>query len=118
MTGRRCHTLHIGSAEPLPLSRPYEAQERDLKDRFPEQDLHPEAAEALLGVMFLDDRDNFLNTSCHVIEVNRRNIDRRQPIRRALLHKMIDVSGSDQGFAGDTPIMQAITAQFRFFFYQ
>lgn len=28
-------TLHIGSAEPLPLSRPYEAQERDLKDRFP-----------------------------------------------------------------------------------
>lgn len=28
--------LHIGTAEPLPLSRPYEAQERDLKDRFPE----------------------------------------------------------------------------------
>ena len=30
-------TLHIGSAEPLSLSRPYEAQEMDLKDRFPEQ---------------------------------------------------------------------------------
>ena len=30
-------TLHIGSAEPLPLSRPYEAQERDLKDRYPDQ---------------------------------------------------------------------------------
>lgn len=30
-------TLHIGSAEPLPLSRPYEAQERDLKDRFPDE---------------------------------------------------------------------------------
>lgn len=29
-------TLHIGSAEPLSLSRPYEAQERDLKDRFPD----------------------------------------------------------------------------------
>lgn len=29
--------LHIGSAEALPLSRPYEAQERDLKDRFPDQ---------------------------------------------------------------------------------
>ena len=29
--------LHIGSAEPLSLSRPYEAQERDLKDRFPKQ---------------------------------------------------------------------------------
>ena len=29
--------LHIGSAEPLSLSRPYEAQERDLKDRFPDQ---------------------------------------------------------------------------------
>lgn len=29
--------LHIGSAEPLSLSRPYEAQERDLKDRFPNQ---------------------------------------------------------------------------------
>jgi phytoene dehydrogenase-like protein len=28
--------LHIGSAQPLPLSRPYEAQERDLKDRFPQ----------------------------------------------------------------------------------
>ncbi len=30
-------TLHIGSAKPLSLSRPYEAQERDLKDRFPDQ---------------------------------------------------------------------------------
>ncbi|MCK0142817.1 NAD(P)/FAD-dependent oxidoreductase [Aliiroseovarius sp. F20344] len=29
--------LHIGWSEPLPLSRPYEAQERDLKDRFPDQ---------------------------------------------------------------------------------
>ncbi|MGD2132335.1 MAG: NAD(P)-binding protein, partial [Maricaulaceae bacterium] len=27
--------LHIGDAEPLALSRPYEAQIRDLKDRFP-----------------------------------------------------------------------------------
>ncbi|MBE1283444.1 MAG: FAD-dependent oxidoreductase [Rhodobacteraceae bacterium] len=30
-------TLHIGSAEPLSLTRPYEAQERDLKDRFPDE---------------------------------------------------------------------------------
>jgi phytoene dehydrogenase-like protein len=30
-------TLHIGTAEPLNLSRPYEAQERDLLDRFPDQ---------------------------------------------------------------------------------
>ncbi|QLC20763.1 NAD(P)/FAD-dependent oxidoreductase [Parasphingopyxis sp. CP4] len=30
-------TIHIGSAKPLSLSRPYEAQERDLKDRFPDQ---------------------------------------------------------------------------------
>ena len=29
--------LHIGSSAPLSLSRPYEAQERDLKDRFPDQ---------------------------------------------------------------------------------
>lgn len=29
-------TLHIGSSAPLSLSRPYEAQERDLKDRFPD----------------------------------------------------------------------------------
>ncbi len=29
--------VHIGSAEPLALSRPYEAQERDLKDRYPDQ---------------------------------------------------------------------------------
>lgn len=29
--------LHIASDDPLPLSRPYEAQERDLKDRFPDQ---------------------------------------------------------------------------------
>jgi len=28
--------LHIGDAAPLALSRPYEAQERDLKDRFPD----------------------------------------------------------------------------------
>jgi len=30
-------TLHIGGSTPLPLSRPYEAQERDLKDRFPNE---------------------------------------------------------------------------------
>ncbi|MGG7566836.1 phytoene desaturase family protein [Rhodovulum sp. DZ06] len=35
--------LHLGDAPPLPLSRPYEAQERDLKDRFPDQ------AEAIEG---------------------------------------------------------------------
>ncbi|MCP4305156.1 MAG: NAD(P)/FAD-dependent oxidoreductase [bacterium] len=29
--------LHIGEAEPLSLSRPYEAQEMDLKDRFPDE---------------------------------------------------------------------------------
>jgi all-trans-retinol 13,14-reductase len=29
--------LHIGDAAPLALSRPYEAQERDLKDRFPDE---------------------------------------------------------------------------------
>ncbi len=29
--------LHIGSAETLSLSRPYEAQERDLKDRYPQE---------------------------------------------------------------------------------
>lgn len=29
--------LHLGVAPPLPLSRPYEAQERDLKDRFPDE---------------------------------------------------------------------------------
>ncbi|MGH1361823.1 MAG: phytoene desaturase family protein [Burkholderiaceae bacterium] len=29
--------LHIGETEPLAVSRPYEAQEMDLKDRFPEQ---------------------------------------------------------------------------------
>jgi len=30
-------TLHIADAPPLALSRPYEAQERDLKDRFPDE---------------------------------------------------------------------------------
>ncbi len=30
-------TLHIGQEPPLSLSRPYEAYERDLKDRFPDQ---------------------------------------------------------------------------------
>ena len=29
--------LHIGDAAPLSLSRPFEAQERDLKDRFPDE---------------------------------------------------------------------------------
>lgn len=29
--------VHIGTADPVSLSRPYEAQERDLKDRFPDQ---------------------------------------------------------------------------------
>ncbi len=40
--------LHIGSAEPLPLSRPYEAQERDLKDRYPEE---TDAIEAWMQAM-------------------------------------------------------------------
>lgn len=29
--------LHIGASDPLSLSRPFEAQERDLKDRFPDE---------------------------------------------------------------------------------
>ena len=29
--------LHIGDAPPMPLSRPFEAQERDFKDRFPDE---------------------------------------------------------------------------------
>lgn len=41
-------TLHIGLSEPLSLSRPYEAQEMDLKDRFPDQ---AEAIEAWTHAM-------------------------------------------------------------------
>ena len=41
-------TLHIGSAEPLSLSRPYEAQEMDLKDRYPDE---TEAIEAWTHAM-------------------------------------------------------------------
>jgi all-trans-retinol 13,14-reductase len=41
--------LHIGDAEPLALSRPLEAQERDLKDRFPEEAKAIEAWTAALG---------------------------------------------------------------------
>jgi len=38
--------VHMGSAQPLSLSRPYEAQEMDLKDRFPDQASdHPRDAE-------------------------------------------------------------------------
>ena len=40
--------LHIGDSDPLPLSRPYEAQERDLKDRFPENAKDIEAWTAAL----------------------------------------------------------------------
>ncbi|MCG6883595.1 MAG: NAD(P)/FAD-dependent oxidoreductase, partial [Silicimonas sp.] len=38
--------LHIGDAAPLALSRPYEAQERDFKDRFPDE---AEAIEAWIA---------------------------------------------------------------------
>ncbi len=41
-------TIHIGSSEPLSLSRPYEAQEMDLRDRFPDQ---VEAIEAWTGAL-------------------------------------------------------------------
>ncbi|MGP1352512.1 MAG: phytoene desaturase family protein [Parasphingopyxis sp.] len=51
-------TLHIGSAEPLSLSRPYEAQERDLKDRFPDQ---AEAIEAWTHAL-LEGRETILKT--------------------------------------------------------
>jgi len=40
--------LHIGDAPPLALSRPYEAQERDLKDRFPDETQAIEAWTAAL----------------------------------------------------------------------
>ncbi|MCA0872793.1 NAD(P)/FAD-dependent oxidoreductase [Seohaeicola saemankumensis] len=40
--------LHIGDAPPLALSRPYEAQERDLKDRFPDE---AEAIEAWIAAL-------------------------------------------------------------------
>ena len=40
--------LHIGDAAPLALSRPYEAQERDLKDRFPDE---AEAIEAWIAAL-------------------------------------------------------------------
>jgi all-trans-retinol 13,14-reductase len=40
--------LHIGDAPPLSLSRPYEAQERDLKDRFPNE---AEAIEAWIAAL-------------------------------------------------------------------
>lgn len=41
-------TLHIGDAPPLNLTRPYEAQERDLKDRYPDE---AEAIEAWIKAM-------------------------------------------------------------------
>jgi all-trans-retinol 13,14-reductase len=40
--------LHLGNAPPLVLSRPYEAQERDLKDRFPDETKAIEAWTAAL----------------------------------------------------------------------
>jgi phytoene dehydrogenase-like protein len=40
--------LHIGSAETLSLSRPYKAQEMDLKDRYPEE---AEAIEAWIAAL-------------------------------------------------------------------
>jgi phytoene dehydrogenase-like protein len=40
--------LHIGDSQPLPLSRPFEAQERDLKDRFPGEENAIEAWTAAL----------------------------------------------------------------------
>lgn len=40
--------LHIGDAPPLSLSRPYEAQARDLKDRFPDE---AEAVDAWVNAM-------------------------------------------------------------------
>mgnify|MGYP002622939492 FL=1 len=40
--------LHIGDAPPLALSRPYEAQARDLKDRFPDE---AKAIEAWVSAM-------------------------------------------------------------------
>ena len=40
--------LHLGDAPPLALSRPFEAQERDLKDRFPDE---AEAIEAWIAAL-------------------------------------------------------------------
>lgn len=40
--------LHLGDAPPISLSRPFEAQERDLKDRFPDE---VEAIEAWMAAL-------------------------------------------------------------------
>ncbi len=52
--------LHIGNAAPLALSRPYEAQERDLKDRFPDE---ARAIEAWIAALRAGREASFTATS-------------------------------------------------------
>lgn len=52
--------LHIGDAAPLSLSRPYEAQERDLKDRFPGE---AKAIEAWIAALKAGRQASFTATS-------------------------------------------------------
>ena len=52
--------LHIGDTPPLALSRPYEAQERDLKDRFPDE---VEAIEAWIAALREGRQASFTVTS-------------------------------------------------------
>lgn len=52
--------LHIGDAAPLALSRPYEAQERDFKDRFPDE---AEAIETWIAALRAGRQASFTVTS-------------------------------------------------------
>ena len=80
------------------------------KPRRTELDLGPQPAEALDGIMFLNRRHHGTDTIRHLAEIDRRHIHRRQAIGTGIFNGMIHPGGFDQGFTGNAPVMQTITA--------
>ncbi len=61
--------------------------------------------------MFLNSVDHGLNSLCHLFVIHRWKIDRGQTKFLGLFHLMIDLSGSDERFAGNAPVVEAVTSQ-------
>ncbi len=87
------------------------------KGRLTELYLDAQLTESLLRVMPLNDLDDGLDSPGHFAKVNRFDFHRGQPEALGIFHQMIDMSGLDQGFAGNATVVQAVPPELFFFLY-
>ncbi len=83
-----------------------------------EFNLSTKTTEAFDGIMMLDGADNRSHPLGNTAKIDRRWVYLGQTEFFSIFHQMVDVSTFNEGFAGDTAEMQAVAAQFLFFFNQ